>query len=239
MPRSAYGLAWELREFASSADRARLGQTGDSKGKMHTRVTLGVAALALIAIVLCLLWRNRSVHRRELPRIYELRDLLPEPLPPEAYFQNLDKSLAEIPQKLRQFREIEKDLQGLDTAAWSFPASGSSSREGTTPPTFAGKSPTTLSGSRRMPERPAKRRDLDASTPAASGVTTPRPVTTIRRIIFLSSCQNRSAPLGAGAAQARSRRPLARLSEAAATALGLNFDGKLFGLTDAHRANLA
>jgi len=79
---------------------------------------LGVAALALIAM--CLLWRNRSVYRKKLPRIYELRDLLPDPLPPKAYFQNLDKSLSEIPQKLRQFREIEKDLQGLDTAAWSF-----------------------------------------------------------------------------------------------------------------------
>jgi hypothetical protein len=87
---------------------------------MYTWVTLGIAALALMAIALCLLWRNRSVYRRELPRIYELRDLLPDPIPPKAYFQNLDKSLAEIPQKLRQFRELERDLRGLDTAAWSF-----------------------------------------------------------------------------------------------------------------------
>jgi hypothetical protein len=60
------------------------------------------------------------VYRSELSRIYELRDLLPDPLPPSAYFQNLDKSLAEIPQKLQQFRELEKDLQGLDASAWLF-----------------------------------------------------------------------------------------------------------------------
>ena len=60
------------------------------------------------------------MYRKELPRIYELRDLLPHPLPPNAFFQHLDKTLAEIPQKLRQFRELEKDLQGLDATAWSF-----------------------------------------------------------------------------------------------------------------------
>jgi hypothetical protein len=36
-----------------------------------------------------------------------------------------------------------------------------------------------------MPERPARRRDQDPSTPAASGVTAPRPVTTMRRIYVL------------------------------------------------------
>jgi hypothetical protein len=64
--------------------------------------------------------RTKSVYRRELPRIYELRDLLPNPLPPEAYFQNLDRSLGEIPQKLRQFRDWERELEGLDRRAWSF-----------------------------------------------------------------------------------------------------------------------
>jgi hypothetical protein len=60
------------------------------------------------------------VYRRELPRVYELRDLLPNPPPPGAYFRNLDKSLAEIPQKLRQFRDLERTLQGLDARAWNF-----------------------------------------------------------------------------------------------------------------------
>jgi hypothetical protein len=60
------------------------------------------------------------VYRKELPRIYELYDLLPEPVPANAYFQNLDKSLSEIPQKLWQYRELEKDLYGLDPDAWAF-----------------------------------------------------------------------------------------------------------------------
>jgi hypothetical protein len=49
-------------------------------------------------------------------------------------------------------------------------------------PIFAGRSPATSSGSLRTPERPARRRDQDASTSAARGVTAPMPVTTIRRI---------------------------------------------------------
>jgi hypothetical protein len=60
------------------------------------------------------------VYRKELPRIYELRDLLPDPVPTRAYFQNLDKSLSEIPQKLWQYRDLEQDLAGLDPTAWAF-----------------------------------------------------------------------------------------------------------------------
>jgi hypothetical protein len=55
---------------------------------------------------------------RELPRICELRDLLPDPVPPGAYFRNLDESLARIAQKLKQFRDIEGDLDGLDPETW-------------------------------------------------------------------------------------------------------------------------
>jgi hypothetical protein len=64
--------------------------------------------------------RNKAVYRKELPRIYELRDLLPNPLPPGAYFRDLDKTLAKWPQKREQFRHIEGDLQGLDAAAWAY-----------------------------------------------------------------------------------------------------------------------
>ncbi len=60
------------------------------------------------------------MYRNELPRIYELRDLLPNPLPPDAYFRDLDSTLATIPQKLKQFLDIESDLQGLDAAAWAY-----------------------------------------------------------------------------------------------------------------------
>jgi len=74
----------------------------------------------MLGMLVWIWWRRKTVYRRELPRIYELRDLLPNPPPPGAYFCNLDKSLAEIPQKLRQFRDLERDLQGLDAAAWNF-----------------------------------------------------------------------------------------------------------------------
>ena len=77
---------------------------------------------------------------------------------------------------------------GAITAFGSKPASGFSSAEGTTPPAFAGRSPTKSSESLRMPERPARRRDQDASTPAASGLSAPRPVTTTRRIYAPVDC---------------------------------------------------
>lgn len=60
------------------------------------------------------------MYRRQLPRIYELRDLIPMPRPSDAYFSNLDESLAENPRKLKQYRDIENDLRGLDPAAWAF-----------------------------------------------------------------------------------------------------------------------
>ncbi len=60
------------------------------------------------------------MFRSQLPRIYELRDLLPTPLPARAYFQDLDNTLTEWPQKLKQFRDIEADLQSLDDVAWSY-----------------------------------------------------------------------------------------------------------------------
>ncbi|MHB8267486.1 hypothetical protein [Bradyrhizobium sp.] len=60
------------------------------------------------------------MYRRELPRVYELRDLIQYSSSPDAYFQNFEKSLSEIPPKLKQFRDIERDLQGLDAEAWAF-----------------------------------------------------------------------------------------------------------------------
>jgi hypothetical protein len=52
--------------------------------------------------------------------IYELRDLLPNPPPASAYFRDLDRTLAEIPQKRKQYRDVERDLQALDADAWAF-----------------------------------------------------------------------------------------------------------------------
>lgn len=60
------------------------------------------------------------MFRAKLPRIYELRDLLSDPPPTGAYFRDLDRTLSEWPQKLKQYRDIEADLQSLDDAAWSY-----------------------------------------------------------------------------------------------------------------------
>jgi hypothetical protein len=60
------------------------------------------------------------MYRQELPRVYELRDLVQYSSSPDAYFQNFEKSLSKIPPKLKQFRDIERDLQGLDAEAWAF-----------------------------------------------------------------------------------------------------------------------
>lgn len=60
------------------------------------------------------------MYRRELPRVFELHDLIQPSSSPEAYFQNFEQSLTAIPQKLKLFRDIERDLQGLDTKAWTF-----------------------------------------------------------------------------------------------------------------------
>jgi hypothetical protein len=84
-------------------------------------VWMVVSLIVLLAAGTMLIrWRKRPMYRKELPHIYELRDLLPDPLPPKAYFQNLDNSLSEIPQKLRQYRDLEGDLAGLDPVAWAF-----------------------------------------------------------------------------------------------------------------------
>ena len=60
------------------------------------------------------------MYRKQLLRIYELRDLLPTPVPSDSYFRNLDESLAKDPRKLKQYRDIEYDLRGLDPDAWTF-----------------------------------------------------------------------------------------------------------------------
>jgi hypothetical protein len=60
------------------------------------------------------------MFRKQIPRLYELHDLLPVPSPPDAYFRNLDQSLIDVPGKLACYQEFEQDLQSLDPAAWTF-----------------------------------------------------------------------------------------------------------------------
>ncbi len=60
------------------------------------------------------------MYRNELARVYELHDIAQNPSSPDAYFSDFDNKLMESPLRLKHFRDIETDLQGLDTAAWDF-----------------------------------------------------------------------------------------------------------------------
>ncbi len=57
--------------------------------------------------------------RNEFPRLFELRDLLPDPLPDGVAIPALDNTLIEWPQKKQYFQQVESDLQGLDAQAWT------------------------------------------------------------------------------------------------------------------------
>jgi hypothetical protein len=86
----------------------------------HSAFLLGAVVIIALAASFWIWLRRRNVYRQELPRVYELRVLAEKSSSPNAYFQNFEKSLGEIPQKLKQFRDIERDLQGLDANAWTF-----------------------------------------------------------------------------------------------------------------------
>lgn len=58
------------------------------------------------------------MFRKELPRIYELRDQIKNPTSPNAYFQYFDSSCRDHPDKLQIFRARENELQELDSSAW-------------------------------------------------------------------------------------------------------------------------
>ena len=60
------------------------------------------------------------MFRKELPRVYELRDQIEALGSPSAYFQDFDDSLRNQPSKMRAFRALEDELQGLDPASWEF-----------------------------------------------------------------------------------------------------------------------
>jgi hypothetical protein len=87
---------------------------------MTVWAVFGLAIVVLAVAAWVLLWRKNGVYRKTLPRVFELHDLIATPRPPKAYFQNFESSLSEIPQKLKQFCDIERDLQGLDADAWVF-----------------------------------------------------------------------------------------------------------------------
>jgi hypothetical protein len=56
--------------------------------------------------------------RNYFPRLFELSDLLPEPVPAGLALPALNQTLLE-PGKREYFEKTEFDLQGLDEAAWA------------------------------------------------------------------------------------------------------------------------
>jgi hypothetical protein len=60
------------------------------------------------------------MFRGQLPRLYELRDLIDDPSSPDAYFQNFDKHIQDSTNARDIYDRWEKDLQSLDNGAWEF-----------------------------------------------------------------------------------------------------------------------
>jgi hypothetical protein len=56
---------------------------------------------------------NNPMYRQELPRIYELRDSLPTPLPERVAFPALDKTISESPQKRKFLRDVGMRLNTI------------------------------------------------------------------------------------------------------------------------------
>ncbi len=60
-----------------------------------------------------------SVLRKELPRVFELKDTLSDPANSDAYFYNFEESLRQNSQKLAAFQKVEAVLSVLDADAWN------------------------------------------------------------------------------------------------------------------------
>ena len=61
---------------------------------------------------------SESRFRRQLPRVYELKDPT-DTSHPDAYFQDFERGLRENPSKLNAFLKLERQLAVLDVAAWN------------------------------------------------------------------------------------------------------------------------
>lgn len=60
------------------------------------------------------------MYRNELPRVYELRDLICDPVASNAYFQNFDASLKDDPLKKKVWLAREREFDRLDLASWCY-----------------------------------------------------------------------------------------------------------------------
>jgi hypothetical protein len=59
-----------------------------------------------------------SSFRKSLPRIYELKDAVPDPSHPDAYFRDFEDGLERNRSKLNAFLKLERWLAVLDNEAW-------------------------------------------------------------------------------------------------------------------------
>lgn len=60
------------------------------------------------------------MFRKELPRIYELRDQIKDPDSPNSSFQRSFEQALQSPEAMRAWGTIENELKGLDSVAWKF-----------------------------------------------------------------------------------------------------------------------
>ena len=60
------------------------------------------------------------MFRNELPRLYELRDLIDDLDSPDAYFQKFDCLLRDTPSIKQKYLALESTLQGMDSDSWGF-----------------------------------------------------------------------------------------------------------------------
>ena len=60
------------------------------------------------------------MSRAEMPRVYELCDLIADRSSPSSYFQDFDRSVASEAEKKRVWLAREREFQRLDNAAWEF-----------------------------------------------------------------------------------------------------------------------
>jgi hypothetical protein len=63
---------------------------------------------------------RRIFYRKKFRRIYELRSLVQDPLSPTACFPDLDNRLLTNRIARKTYRDLERQLQGLDSGAWNF-----------------------------------------------------------------------------------------------------------------------
>jgi hypothetical protein len=92
-------------------DRARIRQMA-----FVTRIPGSYSIFSVVCGILdvCGSTLDKAMYRNELTRVYELRDMAQTPPLPEAYFHDFDNKLRDSRVRLKHFRDIETELQGLD-----------------------------------------------------------------------------------------------------------------------------